>query len=573
MLSAPHSPAATAPAFPATAARARVERNWRFKYARYFKDIVLESLKSTDDAVNIAQAGVDAMHETFDFNVEKKGTPVPFREAMEGKSRSPFKAARIEGKKASRSPLAMPYRGQNLTGDEIVKQAKRWAKAGTIEQDAADVLEDVAKDPKWLKDGLKNTYFVMIGAGSAMGPYTNLLKMGANVIALDIPGRGWPRLLKIAREESAGRVIFPVAADCKGEGDWEAKAGANLLTQTPQIKDWLLDLKEVKDKKNTVIVGNYTYLDSDLHVRLSIGADAIMAAVLKKRPKDKTGVAFLHTHRYARHHARGVASGRGAAFRRRLPSRTLLRALFESFLTFASQGAWLVPNVWRETVNDKEYNLVDGLSVAQGPNYALAKRLQHWRAVLAYENGNIVSSNVAPSTATASVVHVRTFAWAYGGMPFFKPYEIFEQETTQAVMCAAFLNDALNPKAQRKKNAEKKDENPLELFSKTSYHGGVWRAPYKVSSIGPASVLIYFLGGPSLVLPVATALFAAAMGHAGGVSTTDPAVLRTRRLCSMAPIQWRFFRCRLHSRWTRRSRRFVVVTTLGCAVVFSRARR
>jgi hypothetical protein len=44
-----------------------------------------------------------------------------------------------------------------------------------------------------------------------------------------------------------------------------------------------------------------------------------------------------------------------------------------------------------------------------------------------YSAGRTVSSNIAPSTATASVVHNKTFAMAYGGMPYFTPFEIFEQ--------------------------------------------------------------------------------------------------------------------------------------------------
>lgn len=33
-------------------------------------------------------------------------------------------------------------------------------------------------------------------------------------------------------------------------------------------------------------------------------------------------------------------------------------------------------------------------------------------------------------------------------------------------------------------------------------HGGLWRAAYKVDSIGEVSALIYFLGGPKRFLPV-----------------------------------------------------------------------
>lgn len=35
-----------------------------------------------------------------------------------------------------------------------------------------------------------------------------------------------------------------------------------------------------------------------------------------------------------------------------------------------------------------------------------------------------MSSNIAPSTATVSVVHNAQFAAAYGGFPFFKPFEV-----------------------------------------------------------------------------------------------------------------------------------------------------
>ena len=33
---------------------------------------------------------------------------------------------------------------------------------------------------------LSDKYFVLLGAGSAMGPFITLMKLGANVIAIDI---------------------------------------------------------------------------------------------------------------------------------------------------------------------------------------------------------------------------------------------------------------------------------------------------------------------------------------------------------------------------------------------------
>jgi len=155
--------------------------------------------------------------------------------------------------------------------------------------------------------------------------------------------------------------------------------------------------------------------------------------------------------------------------------------------------------------------MVDGISVAQGPNYAIAKRLQHWRAVLAYDAGCTVSTNIAPSTATISVTSNRTFAWAYGGMPYFTPFEIFQQETTNACMTALLVHDIRNGKAPSNpaNKAAHGITNPMDLFKFGSFHGGLWRCGYKTDSIGIMSVLIHFCGGPALFLPVMYGLLAA----------------------------------------------------------------
>ena len=158
----------------------------------------------------------------------------------------------------------------------------------------------------------------------------------------------------------------------------------------------------------------------------------------------------------------------------------------------------LVPNVRRPVAGPAgpaPVHIVDGLVTAQSFNYALAKRIQHWRAAVEFEAGAVVSSQVAPSTATISVIHNKTFAWGYGGMPYFG-YEIFKQDTTNAVMCAILLNDVLNKDSP--KNPENKKaagvNTALELFRSEAVHGGLWRSPYTVDTLGHPSALIYFAG-------------------------------------------------------------------------------
>ena len=82
----------------------------------------------------------------------------------------------------------------------------------------------------------------------------------------------------------------------------------------------------------------------------------------------------------------------------------------EKLANVLSGGKMLVPNA-RAPVKGPggDVHIVDGLSTAQSFNYALAKRIQHWRAAVEFEAGAVVSSQVAPSTATISVIHNTTF--------------------------------------------------------------------------------------------------------------------------------------------------------------------
>ena len=63
--------------------------------------------------------------------------------------------------------------------------------------------------------------------------------------------------------------------------------------------------------------------------------------------------------------------------------------------------------------------VADALVVQQGPNYALAKRLQRWRGVVSESEGRRVSFNVAPATLTRSVTKNRILAAAYAGAHHF----------------------------------------------------------------------------------------------------------------------------------------------------------
>mmetsp|Transcript_28125 Transcript_28125/g.90666 ORF Transcript_28125/g.90666 Transcript_28125/m.90666 type:complete len:799 (-) Transcript_28125:124-2520(-) len=534
------------------AAKCAKDSNYRFGYVEHFRSLVRLAAKSDDACLRSSEAGIKWLRDNFEY-VDAEGTVLKLKDLDSAKVGRVLKTGKVVGgggKNSSKTPTktkgyVVPYDGgwhpstpkaptETLEGEALKKQCDDWVAKGVVERDAADALKwtvDYFSASSSSSNPLSNVYVVLIGAGSAMGPCAKLLEHGANVVALDIPGiwgKGgkrpastmWKRLFDmVAEEESAlgSTLVYPYSDDTLPR---EEAAGADLTTETKELADWLTQTwLPTVPKGSKICVGNYTYLDGDLHVKLSLCADILIERLLDAASTHyKAACAFLCTPTDAHLVPRGAfqAAMTNLSNRKYRFLETLLRQATSKLKPNICAPILIDPN---EPDPEKAHlYMVDGLSVAQGPNYALAKRLQHWRACLAYAKGFTASSTVAPSTATISVIHNKTFAWAYGGMPEFN-FEIFKQDTTNAVMAALLLHDILNPDSPKNPTAASimKDKkkpflvSSLELFSSQAVHGGLWRSPYTVDSIGEVSALIYFLGIAKPFLAPAFIALAAAL--------------------------------------------------------------
>mmetsp|Transcript_4324 Transcript_4324/g.8276 ORF Transcript_4324/g.8276 Transcript_4324/m.8276 type:complete len:756 (+) Transcript_4324:35-2302(+) len=486
------------------AEKVRKERNWRFGYTKHFLKLVELQSSTPSAALAIATAGLKHMHKSFEF-VSSDGSTKSFEDAMKSSDFEPFKTGFIKGQgEKTERKIKVPYKGGVLEGQALKDQVKKWVSYGTIEESAGDAIIMCVDNPKWMD--LSDRYFVMLGAGSAMGPFKVLLALGANIVAIDLDRSGiWKNLITYA-EKSPGTITFPMKKEqkaCKTDEEIYENSGSNLFTQTPAISQWLSKLYPDED----FVVGSYAYLDGALHVQVSLAMDAICADLTKSR---KATLAYLMTPTDAHPCTKDASEAALKEYNRM----TFGRA-FEAFWQIVSRGSFLKKNARKphKASNGAELYWFNGLAVAQGPNYALAKRLQAWRAVVARSSGCTVSSNVAPATSTVSVVHNRSFALAYEGMPYFKPYEIFEPDTSKAVMLALLTNDLRNKKSVA--NPSVTLENPNELFAYNQFHGGSARCAYTVSSIGEVSVLIALGRSAAPVLPVLAAMVAGGLKYAG----------------------------------------------------------
>jgi len=160
------------------------------------------------------------------------------------------------------------------------------------------------------------------------------------------------------------------------------------------------------------------------------------------------------------------------------------RRLWQVPLRTAGMGKILIPNdEGNRQPRTKGRPVVDCIVTQQGPNYVFAKRVQHWRAILAQSQGAVVGANVAPASHTESVRKNKLLAAGYDGSTRFG-VEIFHPRTSSALMTTLMLHDVYFP--DRKPSSD----HPFGLFMHGAVHGGMWRLPYKLSSVVvPAAVI------------------------------------------------------------------------------------
>ena len=311
----------------------------------------------------------------------------------------------------------------------------RWADDGTAEPSAVNALRLVDQHTEWLD--LRGRTVVVMGAGAEMGPYEALLGWGAHVVAVDLPGVAtWQRLIDTARR-SPGRLTLPVRRTLGGDPDdshLALAAGADVVTEAPEVAEWLMQID------GPFIVGDYVYAPGAAHVRTSAAVDAIVAALLDRRPD--VGLAYLATptDAYAvpsdavAHALKGFEkSSQIVAMARGLAGRRVFRPNYAEMQTMST---------------GRRFGLFDGLITQQGPNYALAKRIQQWRALRARESGVWVSINVAPATRTQSVVNSSMLEAAYGGSHRFG-LRVFAPQASRQVMAALLVHDLHNASVGR----------------------------------------------------------------------------------------------------------------------------
>jgi hypothetical protein len=421
------------PVSAAAAEEAAREGDWRRGYPRHFRALVEAGVTSGADAGHqIAAAGLASVRERMAVQIEEP--------------RRPLDTVTVQGGGKPVREAVLPYRGELLRGDSLRRQLDAWVAAGIVEPSCAAAVRAVADNPGWLD--LSDQRMVVLGAGAEMGPLAAILGWGGTVIGVDLPRVG--DRISAAASQSAGRLIAPSAGDTPG---------VDLLEDLGALAYWLDGIE------GRLVIGNYVYAPGGAYTRLSVAVDAL-TAYLEKRRND-VALAFLATPTDVFAVPPEAVAQSTGRFRARSHVARATGAV--------SGGRLLQPNY----PDGADPGINDSIVPQQGPNYALAKRIQRWRATIARRDG-VVSFAVAPPARTKSVVSNRVLAAAYAGAHMFD-VEIFEPETANRLMALLMVHQLRNP---RPAATEAWRDETIEAA-----HGGLWRTAYHPrTALGLAAV-------------------------------------------------------------------------------------
>lgn len=449
---------------PAGALAAERETSWRRGYTTHFRRLTVSGLQSRDAATTIARDGLASLHRRMrvvtgdgqDHDLETLRTGTPSREPD---------TIRIDGQHPPEQELILPHRGEQLRGDALQRQLDTWVADGVILPSCAEAVRRTMSEPERLR--LQDRTIVVLGAGAEMGPLGPLLRWGATVAGVDLPRPEiWRQVLATARD-GAGTLLLPAAAATGGDAPTHERAGLDLIREVPAAATW------VEGLDGRLVLGNYVYADGAAFVRAAVAVDVLGERVRSGR--GEVALAVLNTPTDVFAVPREVVSRSVAAYEARP---TWARALARPLRTIS--GGRLMRRAY---VPDADPGVCDALVPQQGPNYALAKRLQRWRATAARAAGATVSHHVAPATATRSVVRNRALAAAYAGAHRFG-VEIFQPETTNTLMAAVLVDD-LHGGGPSSDNAHVWQD---EAYA--AAHGGLWTSAYAPPSVlGLAALL------------------------------------------------------------------------------------
>ncbi|MEU0544262.1 hypothetical protein ABZ319_30775 [Nocardia sp. NPDC005978] len=434
-------------------------RDWRHGYHPVFRALTALAVSAPGAAHGVARDGLHSMRTMLRFASGATVTSLDAADVDAAATGAELGVASVEGAAEPVRRLEIPWQGRVLADEELLRQLTDWQDRGIVEPGFAAAVRVVAEHPEWLS--LPGFRMTLTGAAAVLSPLRPLLSWGAQVLAVELPGRGrWDRLRARARA-GAGVMRYPVT---------DRGPGVDIGSGFPALARWISAQSDARP-----VLGSYASRAGAAGLRIAAASDVLAETVLRRHPDAVLALHGSSADCYAvpesvvlgaREHLadRGI---RGSAqdLLHRLAPRSLYHLNYTR-PTFDADGA--------------PWGLFDNLPYLAGPDYALAQRLPRWRATLARESGHGVSYTVTPPTWTATAHEPPWRSAAHRAAGHFG-IEIFDPATARVLLAAKLVADLFAP--------EPAGSNPESLFTIGALHGGLWRQPFTPRSlVAPAAL-------------------------------------------------------------------------------------
>jgi hypothetical protein len=436
--------------------------NWRTDYIEHFVAATALSAHGPSTTLQIASTGLASMREHLRY-LQSDGRSVPLSDINWQVKHLPRTVA-TAGSGTSVTQLSIPFGKQELSGQALRDKLADWLDRGIIEPGFAAAIERAIDEPELL--AAPGHQIAIIGAAAEMGPLEPLSNWGADVLAIDLPTISTGRRLHDMAVRGSGVVTTPQTGDT---------AGIDIIRSIPEAAAWI---EATADPDKNLVIGMYGYANGAAHVALTGAADAIMARLMALR--DNTALAYLGTPTDAYLVPDAIVN----ATRSRWRNRGHASAAVQDLVRLVTGGRMFQPAYPLDYPGPDggKWGVADTMLSIQGPNYALAKRIQRWRAIDTVGRGRRASINVAPAAWTKSVINNRVFRVAYSGASAFG-VEIFAADTARYLLAAKLAVDLADshPPAL---------EHPEALIYTDANHSGFWHLPLHPKSALPAAAAI-----------------------------------------------------------------------------------
>src|SRR5882724_10599472 len=148
------------------------ESNWRAGYLPHFRRLVEAGLASGQAAVSVARDGLASLHQRMRV-ISPDGAESGLNSLISAAGRQELATVTVAGAREPERALSVPYRGERLSGDALLRRLDAWVTAGVIEPSCADAVAKVAASPQML--ALPGRTVAVLGAGAEIGPLSVLL--------------------------------------------------------------------------------------------------------------------------------------------------------------------------------------------------------------------------------------------------------------------------------------------------------------------------------------------------------------------------------------------------------------